>query len=223
MRKLLADEIAGILTRRVASGEWGNDLRLPAERDLAVEFGVARNTIRLALGHLEETGALVRQVGRGTFLATEQSATPAAIVKRMEGASPSDVMETRLLIEPAAAAYAATNANFAELQRVREAHERAVESMDVRTFEHWDAEFHRRVFACCGNGLLTDINDLIGIIRNQPLWFDMKSRAFSEESRQRYCKQHGGIAECLLNRDPNGARNCMQEHLQSVQQNLLGR
>jgi len=109
------------------------------------------------------------------------------------------------------------------VQRVRDAHERAVESKDVSTFEKWDAEFHRRVFACCGNSLLKDINDLIGIVRTQPLWFDMKARTFSEESRQRYCQEHGAIVDYLLSRDPNGARNSMLEHLQSVKQNLLRR
>lgn len=223
MRKLMADELAATLRQRIASGQWGDDLRLPAERDLAAEFGVSRNTIRLALQRLEEAGTLVRQVGRGTFLAAEESPTLAAIVKRMEGASPADVMETRLMIEPSAAALAATNASFAELQRVRDAHEHAVESIDVRTFEQWDAEFHRRLFACCGNGLLKDINDLIGIVRTQPLWFDMKARSFSEESRQCYCQEHGAIVEYLLSRDAHGARNSMLQHLQSVKQNLLRR
>ncbi|HTV80529.1 MAG TPA: FCD domain-containing protein [Steroidobacteraceae bacterium] len=219
----MADEIAETLRQRAAAGEWGDDLRLPAERDLAVEFGVARNTIRLALGRLEEAGALVRQVGRGTFLTAEQSPTLAAIIKRMEGGSPADIMETRLLIEPSAAAYAATNASFAELQRVRDAHERAVYVTDVHTFEKWDAEFHRRVFACCGNNLLRDINELIGIVRNQPLWFDMKSRVFSEDRLQRCRQEHGVIVDRLLSRDADGARNAMLEHLQLVKRNLLRR
>jgi DNA-binding FadR family transcriptional regulator len=219
----MADEIAATLRQRAASGEWGDDLRLPAERDLAAELGVSRNTVRLALQRLEEAGALVRQVGRGTFLTSEESPTLAAIVKRMEGASPADVMETRLLIEPSAAAYAATNASFSELQRVRDAHEHALESTDVRTFEEWDAEFHRRIFACCGNSLLKDINDLIGIVRTQPLWFNMKARTFSEESLKRNCSEHGVILEQLLTRDPQGAQDSMMDHLQSVKQTLLRR
>lgn len=223
MRKLRADEIAATLRQRAAAGEWGDDLRLPAERDLATELGVSRNTVRLALQRLEEAGALVRQVGRGTFLTSEESPTLAAIVKRMEGASPADVMETRLLIEPSAAENAATNASFSELQRVRDAHERALEATDVRTFEEWDAEFHRRIFACCGNSLLKDINDLIGIVRTQPLWFEMKARTFSEGSLKRNCTEHAVILDSLLTRDRQGARASMLDHLQSVKMNLLGR
>lgn len=221
MRKLLADEIVAALKKRAALGEW-DDYRLPAERDLASEFDVSRNTIRLALKRMEEDGQLVRQVGRGTFLASEDAPTLPAIVKRMEGASPADVMETRLLIEPSATARAATNATFAELKRVRDAHNQAVEATDVRTFEYWDAEFHSQIFVCCGNSLLKDINDLVGIVRNQAQWFEMKARTFKETSRQNYCVEHAAIVDCLYNRDPQAARDAMQAHLQSVKQNLLG-
>jgi DNA-binding FadR family transcriptional regulator len=223
VRKLVADEIADTLRRRAAAGEWGDDLRLPAERDLARELGVARNTVRLALQRLEESGALVRQVGRGTFLTSSEAPTMSAIVNRMEGASPTDVMETRLLIEPSAAAFAAINGSLADLKRVQDAHERACESLDVSSFEHWDAEFHKRIFACCGNGLLRDINDVIGIVRNQPLWFDMKARSFSEETRRTYCEEHSQIAEHLASRNSQGAHAAMLEHLQSVKHNLLRR
>ena len=223
MRELMADDIARMLKQRAAAGEWGSDLRLPAERDLATEFGVARNTIRLALRQLEDAGAVVRQVGRGTFLIAEQSPTLAAIIKRMEGGSPADIMETRLLIEPSAAAFAATNSNFAELQNVRDAHEQVVHVNDVHTFEEWDAEFHRRVFACCGNDFLRDINELIGKVRSQPLWFSIKARVFSEDRLQSCRQEHSLIVEHLLNRDANGARQAMLEHLQVVKQNLLGR
>ena len=41
---------------------------MPPERDLADEFGVARNTVRRAVGFLEDDGTVVRHVGRGTFL-----------------------------------------------------------------------------------------------------------------------------------------------------------
>ena len=54
---------------------------------------MSRNTVRLALQQLEDSGALVSQAGRRTFLTAEQSPTLAAIVKRMEAASPADVME----------------------------------------------------------------------------------------------------------------------------------
>ncbi|WDF82549.1 GntR family transcriptional regulator [Lacticaseibacillus pabuli] len=43
--------------------------QIPAERDLAQEYGVSRNTVRAALAKLEMMGLIYRRRGRGTFVA----------------------------------------------------------------------------------------------------------------------------------------------------------
>lgn len=223
MPRLVASDIASALRKRISSGEWAELGRMPPERDLASEFGVARNTIRRAVGLLEEEGTVVRQSGRGTFLQAEQRDTLAQAVARMEGASPADMMEIRLLLEPSAAQFAATNASISELNLVRDAHQSAIESADMPTFEHWDAEFHNRIFACSRNDFLKEIHNVMRILRNQSPWFEMKKRTFSEERRLKYCDEHAAILEALMQRNPEGARSAMLAHLQTVQKNLLGR
>ncbi|MCB1809597.1 MAG: winged helix-turn-helix transcriptional regulator, partial [Candidatus Competibacteraceae bacterium] len=118
MSRLFADDIVALLRQRVETGQWPANSRIPPERDLAKEFGVARNTIRRAMSQLEAEGTLSRQIGRGTFVAAANSNGLAAIIKRMEGISPADMMEIRQLLEPAAAAFAATNASVSELNAV---------------------------------------------------------------------------------------------------------
>jgi len=223
MPRLVASDIAGALRKRISSGEWADLGRMPPERDLASEFGVARNTIRRAVSLLEEDGTVTKQSGRGTFLQPEQKDTLAQAVARMEGTSPADMMEIRLLLEPSAAQFAATNASTSELNLVREAHQTACDSTDMPDFEHWDAEFHNRIFACSRNDFLKEIHNVMRILRNQPLWFEMKRRSFSEERRQIYCAEHGVILDALLRRDPDAARASMHAHLLTVQRNLLGR
>ena len=221
MPKLVAGDIATALRKRISSGEWED--RIPPERDLAGEFGVARNTVRRAVGLLEEDGTLTRQVGRGTFLTAPDPNSMATVVTRMEGTSPADMMEIRLLLEPAAAGFAATNASAGELNAVRDAYQTACEATDMPEFEHWDAEFHHRIFACSRNEFLRELHNLMRILRNQSPWFEMKKRSFSEERRQVYCIEHEQIVDRLLRRDPEGARTAMLAHLQTVARNLLGR
>lgn len=223
MPKLVANDIAIALKKRISLGEWMENGRMPPERDLASEFGVARNTVRRAVGLLEDDGTVVRHVGRGTFLTAANPASMAATVARMEGTSPADMMEIRQLLEPAAASFAATNASAGELNAVREAHKIACASQDMPTFEHWDAEFHHRIFACSRNDFLKEIHNLMRILRNQRPWFEMKKRSFSEERRANYCSEHQVVLDALLARDSEGASNAMLTHLRTVERNLLGR
>ncbi|MET9297521.1 GntR family transcriptional regulator [Streptomyces sp. NPDC003077] len=61
----LADHIAA----RIRVGELPPGSRLPAERDLAAEYGVAYMTVRRAAALLRERGWIVTVHGKGTFVA----------------------------------------------------------------------------------------------------------------------------------------------------------
>lgn len=51
-------------------GEFDHDHTLPAERKLAVEYGVAYQTVRRAMKVLRDRGLIITVQGRGTFLAS---------------------------------------------------------------------------------------------------------------------------------------------------------
>lgn len=218
-----ADRLAQAIRARAEGGEWAGSTRLPTERDLAQEYGVARNTVRRAFERLEQEGLLTRRVGRGTYLRDAAPEGLAGIVARMEGTSPADMMEVRLLLEPAAAAFAATNASAAELAAIARAHDSAVAATAMPDFEAWDAEFHHLVFACTRNDLLRELHAILRVLRDQPRWFEMKKRSFTEERRQLYCDEHRAIVEALTARLPERASAAMRAHLVTVQRNLLGR
>jgi len=59
-------QVANELTDRIGRGELTG--RLPAERDLASEYGVAYGTIRRAMEILRERGLIESVHGRGTFV-----------------------------------------------------------------------------------------------------------------------------------------------------------
>ncbi len=223
MARAAATDIARSLKQRIDAGEWSESGRIPPERDLAISFGVARNTMRRAMHLLRDEGAISRHIGRGTFVRSANGGSLSEIAQRMSGASPADMMEIRLLLEPSAAAFAATNASASELASVEEAHRNAVAAMDMPTFEHWDAEFHHRIFASSRNALLKDMHSLLSLLRNQSPWFEMKARAFSEERRLRYCSEHLALLKNLVSCDPDGARSAMRGHLTTVRANLLGK
>ncbi len=57
------------LTRKLAAGDWKPGEAIPSETLLAREFGVSIGTIRKAVDELVAGNILVRQQGRGTFVA----------------------------------------------------------------------------------------------------------------------------------------------------------
>jgi DNA-binding GntR family transcriptional regulator len=67
--KLIYVQVAEHIEARIAAGELALGARLPAERDLAAEYGVAYDTIRRATALLRDRGLIITIVGRGTFVA----------------------------------------------------------------------------------------------------------------------------------------------------------
>ena len=92
MPKLVAAEIEHSLRRRIGSGEWNQTRRLPNERELAAEYKVARNTVRSAIDKIAADGSVTREVGRGTFLRHDVSLDFMAIIQKLTGVSPIDMM-----------------------------------------------------------------------------------------------------------------------------------
>ncbi|MFE2110446.1 GntR family transcriptional regulator [Kitasatospora sp. NPDC059463] len=60
--------LAADLRRRIAEGEFTAAAALPVESELERQYGVARNTVRLAVDVLVNEGRLVRLQGKGTYL-----------------------------------------------------------------------------------------------------------------------------------------------------------
>jgi GntR family transcriptional regulator len=66
--KLVYVQVADHITARIQAGELTPGARLPAERDLATEYGVSYDTIRRATALLRERELIITIVGRGTYV-----------------------------------------------------------------------------------------------------------------------------------------------------------
>jgi GntR family transcriptional regulator len=70
--KLLWQQVADDVEADISSGRLAPGAKMPAELDMAVQYGVARVTVRRAVKDLAERGLLVVVHGRGTFVAERQ-------------------------------------------------------------------------------------------------------------------------------------------------------
>lgn len=66
----LYKEVKIHITRDLAAGEWKPGEAIPSEARLAEQFGVSIGTVRKAIDELVAEKILLRQQGRGTFVAT---------------------------------------------------------------------------------------------------------------------------------------------------------
>ena len=64
-----AGKLASVLRKEICDGNYAVGQRLPNERELAERFGVSRGTVRRTLKILSGERLIIRQQGRGTFVA----------------------------------------------------------------------------------------------------------------------------------------------------------
>ncbi|WP_420157920.1 GntR family transcriptional regulator [Nocardiopsis sp. CNT-189] len=67
--QLIYVAVADHIAARIRAGELSPGMRLPPERELAEEYGVAYMTVRRASKELRERGLIVTVHGKGTFVA----------------------------------------------------------------------------------------------------------------------------------------------------------
>lgn len=65
----VTDQVAADIEADIDSGAIAPDTRLPAELELADQYGVSRVTVRRAIAVLRDRGKVVTVHGRGTYAA----------------------------------------------------------------------------------------------------------------------------------------------------------
>jgi DNA-binding FadR family transcriptional regulator len=215
---------ARYIEQQIDEGVWKPGDRLPTERDLVEKFGIARNTLRKSLDRLEASGKISRHVGRGTFVAERSTAaeTGDVLMLKILRASPSEIMDVRLMIEPQAGELSAASATADDFAAMQECLEGSGAAQDIATFEEWDGRLHQKIVDTARNPLLSDIYAAINNVRSSITWGRLKARSLTEERRALYLDQHRAIVDALRIRDPDLARDLLREHLLSVKASFRG-
>ncbi|WP_395005465.1 GntR family transcriptional regulator, partial [Undibacterium sp.] len=70
----LYQQIKGLITQSLQTGEWKPGELIPSEIELAARFKVSQGTVRKAIDELSAENLVVRRQGKGTFVATHHEA-----------------------------------------------------------------------------------------------------------------------------------------------------
>ena len=211
--------VAVQLRRRILEGEYSYEERLPAERNLAEEFGVSRGTIRSVLELLEEQHLVVRMIGSGTYVSHKEIANQQEI---SSVTSPIEMVEVRIAIEPQMVRLAIANASHRDLEEMRKAIQQCEEcDGDAEKFARADTAFHMALAHCSRNKLLYWLYERISEVRRHSQWRMMKAKILSPEQIDLYNSQHRALYEAIVSRDTTSAIKLIKDHLFRVQDDLL--
>jgi GntR family transcriptional repressor for pyruvate dehydrogenase complex len=208
----LTGKLVDALKTLISEGVLAPGARLPAERDLAVNFGVARSSLRQALKVLEIMGVVSQRVGDGTYLnsgAATILSEPMEFLILLDGISASELMEARLIVEPELAARAAQRAVTEDFPALRREIEHMEASRDDRErFIGHDAAFHQAVFNVAGNRVCSLMFTAL-----QDLLFRLMGITSQLVAPDHTLELHKRIYTAIRKGDPDLARRRMIEHL----------
>ena len=200
---------ANRIRQQILSGAWADGRLLPSERDLAAQFGVARNTLRRILQQLEAEGLIENHPGRGSLIRLSPLGDQmgrAEIVPALPGvgaqpASTADLMEMRALLEPLAAEFAASRATPEDIAAMEAALRSAVDAQQPVAFAHWDGELRRAIWRAARNTALL-------------AWYEAVDQTDLQGRMTAACRRElTAIIAAIRSRNPDLARELMREHL----------
>ncbi|RMD88799.1 MAG: FadR family transcriptional regulator [Alphaproteobacteria bacterium] len=218
MGRIGSADIAAAIRREISSGKLRRNERLPAERELAVQYGVARNTVRQALRRLEEEGFLEIRPGSGTYVIWAQAG---AGHDAITSANPLELMDARFALEPHICRLCVLHGRRDDFERL----ERLCETMEASTsdpqgFSEADSDWHRVLAEATGNRLLIWVIHQINGVRGQEEWTRMRQLTLDEAMIRTYNTQHRAILDAIRLRDAERAASLMKEHLETARLSL---
>ncbi len=213
----LYEQIVRQIEESILSGDLKTGDQLPAERELAEQFGVSRTAVREAVKALREKGLVEAYSGRGTFITngTSQSIRQSfdRMIKFGQPEGTVQLAEVRSILEPGIAALAATRIEESNLAAMRDAYGVMDRSLnDADAFIEADLDFHLAIAEAAANTvILSLIDSIIGVLREQ------RTRIFRlQGGPERGQFHHKRILEALEAKDPQRAFDAMKAHLQQV-------
>jgi GntR family transcriptional regulator, transcriptional repressor for pyruvate dehydrogenase complex len=215
----LYEQIVEQIEKSVRDGLLKAGDQLPAERELALQFGVSRTAVREAVKTLAEKGLVEAYSGRGTFVTgNRQSGMRQSLDRLVDSGNPKSsgyLVEVREIIEPEFSALAATRIDEQHLTLMREAIAVMDRSMhDQDAYIEADLDFHLSLAEAVANPIILALLDsIVAVLREQ------RSSIFGVEGGpERGQFHHKRILEAIEKRDPVMAREAMRNHLQQVRE-----
>ncbi len=207
-RRKLYQDVMGELLDQILGGEFGPGDKLPREVDVAEAQQVSRYVVREANQALEERGVVEIRHGIGAIVmpSDEWDLFDLVLLEALLAGSAgrellAEAVECRTVLEPEAAALAATRRSEDELEGIRA----ALEQLRAAGPPGPELDFHRRIVGAAGNRFIRRV--LI------PLDVVMAAATPGAAARKQAVADCAALVSALEASDPDAARDAMRARL----------
>ncbi|CAN7461672.1 FadR/GntR family transcriptional regulator [Caballeronia sp. 15711] len=207
-------QISDQLRALIMNGEFAVGTRLPAERDLAVQLGVSRPSLREALIALEVEGLIEVRVSSGIYVRALRQPRNNDVLDLSSEEGPLELIRARKMVEGEVAATAAKTGRKAQFDVMEE----AINTMETQIAAgvnplEADRAFHVCLAEATGNSVLVGLVARLFDARMGPLFDLLNSHFDTTAVWAQAVAEHRAILSALRARDSTAARAAMHKHM----------
>ncbi len=231
--KRLSELVEEHLRELIVKGEISPGEKFPPLLALSKQFGVSTLTVREAVRALEALGFVAKKTGKngGVYVSEfgiDSVKIPMQYFLALKNCTDRDLVELRMVIEPAAARMAAVRVNPEEIKlmekniaycekKLNDA-KKSLAAKEVFTLEGWNVEFHRLIAEATHNPVLSvTVDYVMDFLRAFKKYIFTRDLEFSATMIE--C--HKAILAMLKKGDAAGAEKEMIADLKNVESYLL--
>jgi GntR family transcriptional regulator, transcriptional repressor for pyruvate dehydrogenase complex len=200
----------------VVNGSWKAGDRIPPERQLCQQLGIARTSLREALKAMELVGMVDGRVGDGTFVCPRTEFLSRPLLWAFTGTDRSelhDIMEARTIIEENLAGLAARRASNEDIASIGQAVQAMRDSIARGdSILEADMTFHIAVATAARNEVLRNAVQLLRNLLRQWIFYKL----LIPDVAPAVLKRHVAIYKAISQHKPSAARNAMRLHLEET-------
>ncbi|MEC1415604.1 FadR/GntR family transcriptional regulator [Bacillus safensis] len=215
--KKLYIQIYNQILSEIQLGSFKVGDKLPSERELCEQFGVSRAPVRQALSALEMNGVIYSRQGEGVFVKNTTITTEGTL--SMKSASPEDIVEARMHIEPLIIHFAALRATDQEIEELKQTMKKMEEETRLGVYvPETDEQLHMGIARASHNDLfVTFMSSITNAMKQQEMWRFIRDRTVTRSDyREINFQEHKMIIKALEERNASEAVTRMTDHMQNL-------
>jgi len=207
------EQVAEQISKLIQKGKLKPGMRLPPERELALQLEVSRPTVREAIIALKISGLVEVRVGSGIYVLDTSNPNIKMCKKYVDfGPGLLELIEARKEIEGAIAELASQRIDVGYLEKLEQAIDKMV--LENKIGADGDREFHMLVAKAAGNSVLETITIFLwDQQQNSPMWTKLIERMKEKKLHTAILNDHQCLLDSLRQKDSKEAKAIMRNHL----------